>query len=325
MDDALARGESPHRHPVVEAPAQGQDQVGIAQGVIGRDGPVHPRHPQVVGLIEGDGPQGVEGGRHRAVEGGNEAAQGGGGPGVDDAPACLDHRALGGDQGVEDGIRRGAVEGAGLAMALDPRMLLADPGQLHILADVHHHGAGAPGLGQRVGLAEDPAEVGQVLDQVVVLGDGAGDPDRVHLLEGIGPDGPAGHLARDEQGRDRVLVGVGDGGGQIGGPGPRGRQRDPHPTADPGITLGRVPCPALLAAEDELRAGVAAAHALVQLHMQRDHGTAGVAEDDLDPKLGEDVEEQGRAGEGIGVGTGVGLGAHGVLPGQGRDRPLIIP
>ena len=81
----LPSAKSAHRHPVIEAPAERQDQVGVAQGIVGRDGAVHAGHAQVVGVIEGDRPQGVEGGGDRHIEALGEAAQGRGGAGMNDA------------------------------------------------------------------------------------------------------------------------------------------------------------------------------------------------------------------------------------------------
>jgi hypothetical protein len=114
-------------------------------------------------------------------------------------------------------------------------------------------GPGRPPDGQGEGLPQHPLQVAHILDQIVVLGDGPGHADGVHLLKGVRADGEAGHLAGDEEGGDGILVGVGDGGDQVGGTGTRGGQGHPHPAAGPGIALRGVSRPPFLAAEDELR------------------------------------------------------------------------
>jgi hypothetical protein len=113
MGDALALGKVLDRHAIIEAAPQGQDQVRLAEGIVRRDGPVHARHAEIVGAMEGDGPQGVEGGGDRHVEALGEDLQGLGRAGMNDAAAHLDDRPLRLGQGIENGVRGLAVKGAG--------------------------------------------------------------------------------------------------------------------------------------------------------------------------------------------------------------------
>jgi hypothetical protein len=59
-------------------------------------------------------------------------------------------------------------------------------------------------------------QIAHVLDQEVVLDDGARDAHGVAFLEGIQADGRRGHLAGDDHHRDAVHVGRGNAGDGIG-------------------------------------------------------------------------------------------------------------
>lgn len=60
----------------------------------------------------------------------------------------------------------------------------------------------------------------RILNQVVVLGDRAGDLDHRCLLKRIGADHVPRHLAGDRHQRDRIHLGVGQTGDEIDAPGP---------------------------------------------------------------------------------------------------------
>ena len=175
MGDALARGKTLHSDPVVEPPAEREDQVCIAQGIVGRDGAVHARHAEIVRQLEGQGTERVEGGGDRHGEAFGEGPQSRCRVGMDDPAAGLHDRALGGGQCGEDGVGLDRVEGDRLAMT-DPGRVLparisARLGQLHVLADVDHDRAGTSAGRQRIGLAQHPLQIAHVFDQIVVLGD----------------------------------------------------------------------------------------------------------------------------------------------------------
>ena len=79
-----------------------------------------------------------------------------------------------------------------------------------VLADVDEHRAGAAGGGDVERLGDRARDLGGVGDQEVVLGDRHRDAADVGLLEGVGADRAARHLAGDGHDRHRVHVGVGD-------------------------------------------------------------------------------------------------------------------
>ena len=86
---------------------------------------------------------------------------------------------------------------------------------LHVLADVDQDGAGTAGGGDVEGLMDDARQLGDVRDEVAVLGDGARGADHVRLLEGVAPDLGAVHLAGDRDHRHRVHVGGAQAGDQV--------------------------------------------------------------------------------------------------------------
>ena len=94
----LASGAKPSTrpgHPVVEAGAEGDEQVGLLHGGDGRVVAVHARHPQAQRMVVGEGAPGHEGGDHRDVGQLGQLPQGLGGPGLEDAAAGVDDRPLG--------------------------------------------------------------------------------------------------------------------------------------------------------------------------------------------------------------------------------------
>ena len=115
-----------------------------------------------------------------------------------------------------------------------------------------------------------------VLDQVGVLDDRQRDAGGVGLLEGVGADEVAAHLAGDGHHRDRVHVGVGDAGDQVGGAGAARGQADADLAGRSGVAVGRVRGALLVAHQD-----VAQLLGVVEGVVERDRDAAGKAEDDL--------------------------------------------
>ena len=72
----------------------------------------------------------------------------------------------------------------------------------------------------------DLEQLGRGAHQEIVLGDRHGEPVGVDLLEGVGADHAAGHLAGDRDERNRVQFCVGDRGQQVGRAGSRGAEAD---------------------------------------------------------------------------------------------------
>ena len=185
-----------------------------------------------------------------------------------------------------DGVRDG------LGVALDARLigLVADVlgagvgagGELHVLGNVDHDRAGAAGAGDVERLVQDAREIVDVLHQPVVLGAGPRDADRVALLEGVVADQVRRHLAGDAHDGDRIHQRVGEAGDGIGRAGPGGDQHDADLAGRARVALGRMHRAALLAHQHVLDLLL-----LEQLVVDRQHGAAGIAEQVLDPLVGQ--------------------------------------
>ena len=102
-------------------------------------------------------------------------------------------------------------------------------------------------------------------------------PGDVGLLEAVGADQVGADLAGDEDGRDRVHVGVGDRGDQVGGAGAGGGEGDADPARGLGVALGGVAAALLVADLDVLEVGV------VERVVERQARPAGDPEYVLDP------------------------------------------
>ena len=124
-----------------------------------------------------------------------------GGPGLEDAAAGVDDRAL----RAQDQLGRLADLARGgpwwWACSRAGRRDVVVVGQYHSIAELGFFGStmslgmsrstgpGPTGGGDVERLADDAGDVRRLGDQLVVLGDRPGDADRVALLEGVGADG----------------------------------------------------------------------------------------------------------------------------------------
>ena len=126
------------------------------------------------------------------------------------------------------------------------------------------------------GLFHHRGHVAHILDQEIVLDDGARDAHCVALLEGVLADGRRGHLAGDDHHRDRVHVGRGDAGDGIGHARARSDQSHAHVTGGARIAVGRVHGGLLVANQHVLNGFL-----LVKSVVDVQHRAAGVAPDVL--------------------------------------------
>ena len=153
--------------------------------------------------------------------------------------------------------------------------------------------------GEVEGLGDRTRDLAWVSHEVVVLGDRHRDAADVGLLEGVGADRLAGDLTGHRHHRDRVHVGVGDRGDEVGRTRTRGRHADADASRRLGESLGCVACTLLVAHED-----VTYLRGVHERVVERKDRASRNAEDDVDPGVLQ------RADEALGSGHGL---AHGVL------------
>src|SRR5690606_24792589 len=191
VDDGGVRGEAADLtgHAVIEAQARTEDQVAVRYRPVGRDRAVHSRHADEL-LISGRV-------RPDAHERRDDRDTGEVSEGCDLLRSYLATTAYHHDGPFRraDGFGR-LLDLAGVAHECGPitwQVYLGLQwtvvlGLLHVLRHVDEHGTGPSGAGDVERLGQDAREVVDVLDEVVVLGDGAGDAEDVRLLEGVRPD-----------------------------------------------------------------------------------------------------------------------------------------
>ena len=126
-----------------------------------------------------------------------------------------------------------------------------DPHVGDVLREVDQHRPGTPGRRDVERLGDDLGDLGDVLDEVVVLRHPHRDAGRVDLLEGVRADRAGGDLSGDDDERDRSpcrrrRVGV----TMFVAPGPLVTMATPGLPVRVGVTLGRVPGALLVADVD---------------------------------------------------------------------------
>ena len=166
-----------------------------------------------------------------------------------------------------------------------------DPsGELNVLGDVDDDRPGPARARDVERLVQDAAQLIDVLHQVIVLGAGPRDADRVAFLEGVVADEMGRHLAGDADDGDRIHQRVGQPGDGIGGAGAGGDEHAADLAGRARIAFGRVHRALLVAHENVLEPVL-----LEQLVIDGQHGAARIAENMLDALVGKRLEHHFRA------------------------------
>ena len=111
---------------------------------------------------------------------------------------------------------------------------------LDVDGDVDEDGPLPAGGGDVEGLLDDAGDVVGVLHQVAVLGEGGAGAGDIHLLEDVPAQQVALDLAGDGHHGDRVHVGGGDAGDEVGGAGAGGHHTHSGLTRHAGVAGGHV-------------------------------------------------------------------------------------
>ena len=247
----------PPGHPVVEAGAEAHHEVGLVHRHIGFVGAVHPQHPEPLrpGCRIGAEPH-QRGGHRRAADPREFAQQlACRGAGVDDPAAGIQHRPLGGGEHVHRRFdaRLVGLDLRAIGLVADRAGLgVARGGDLHVLRDVDHDRTGATRGRDVERLVDRRAELGGILDQVIVLRTMPRDADGVRFLERVGPDQRGRHLAGDHDHRDRIHQRIGNAGNRVGRAGARGDEHHAGLAGRARVTLGGMRGGLLMANEDVL-------------------------------------------------------------------------
>ena len=291
VDDRGVAGEAGQvaGDAIIEAGADGDEAVAVLDGVVRVGRPVHAEHPQgqVVRLVDGSEAQ------QRGRDGDLPLF----GQGADRVRRAAEDRAA---ADVEDRLLRGVDDLGGpfdLALvALAPAGLVARQVHLHVrlaggFVDRHvdrHVDEDRPGaarLGDVERFLDRPAEILDVLDEEVVLGDRAGDARHVGFLEGVVADQAAADLPGDGDHRDGVHVRRRDAGHEVCRPGARGRDAAADLAGAAGVSVGHVGGALFVSRQDELD------RAVIEDVEEGQQDAARVAEEVLAPFGAERVVE----------------------------------
>jgi len=278
-------------HPIVEAGPDGDEHVGLVHGHVGFVGPVHPQHAQELWVRHGIGPKAHQRAGDREAGETDQLRELRGRLAEHHATARVDHRPLGLEHQVDrpaDLPRMTPLRRMVGAHPDLPRIVIGhlDVGVGDVLGHVHHHGSRAPRGGDVEGLADSLRQLVDILDQEIVLDAGSGDPDRIHLLEGVRADHGSGYLTRNHHHGDGVHVGGGDSGHRIGGTGTGGDEADPALAGCAGVTVRGVSGTLLVTDEDVLDPLL-----LEEGVVDVQHGPARVAEDELDALVDQGLDD----------------------------------
>ena len=221
--------------------------------------------------------------------------------GIDDAAARIDDRLLGVGQHLDRGLDLVEVAFDLRLVAFHLHGLRPDiraGGELHVLRDVDHHRA-RPAVRRDVErLVQHAREIVHALHEIIVLGAGPRDADRVAFLERVVADQVRRHLSGDADERDRVHQRVGQPGHRVGGARP-GRHQHAADLAGRARIAFRRMHRALLVAHQDVAQLLLLEHGVVD----RQDRAAGVAEDVLDPLVDHGLDHHLGAGHLLGHGS----------------------
>jgi hypothetical protein len=222
VDDLGVRGECGEaaRDAVVEADAEGDDEIALRHGHVGGVATVHAGHGDEIGVTTREAAEAHKGAHGGKVGHLDELAKLGGCGGRDDPSAGIDERAL----GLGDHLG-GAADLAGVTFGKDFVAGQMDRGHRRVvslgledvLGDVDQDGSGAAGGSDVESFVDDLRQIADVLDEVVVLGAGAGDAEGIGFLECVASDQLGVDLSCECDDRDRIHHGVNEAGDEVGG------------------------------------------------------------------------------------------------------------
>ena len=265
---------------IVEAHAEGQQQIGLLNRGVDPGLAVHAHHAEVQRMVRGDAAEAEQRHRDRGFGLLGEGDDLLGGARLDDAAAGEDHRPLRLanqlDRALEVGRRRPVIRPIAAELRLGAVPVELARRLLRVLGDVDQHRSRAAGGGDVERLANRRRDVLCARHQVVVLRDRQRHAGDVGLLEGVAADQLAADLSRDADDRRGVEHRRGDAGDHVRRAGARCGDGDADLSGRAGEPVGHVRR-ALLVADQDVPDRVLG-HRVVG----RQDGAARIAEDRAD-------------------------------------------
>jgi len=208
------------RDAVVEADAEGEEEITLIHGVVGVDGAVHPEPFEGLRIVFGKAPDAHESGGDGNTGGACKFEEVGFGARGDDASADVEHGAFGFLDEGEDFVKGSFCGGGWRKVARDihlggPRDL--GGGFLDVFGDVDDDGTWAAGGGDMKGFGDYARDIARAHDKVAVFNDGESEAEDVGFLESAATNHSGGDLAGDGDHGNGVHEGIGDASDEIGG------------------------------------------------------------------------------------------------------------
>src|SRR5713101_1115492 len=204
---------------VVKAHADGDEEVGLLNGVVNPGLAVHAHHAEVQRIIGREAADAEERHGDRMIARSDELFESAYRSGNHDAMAGENEGALGGVQHLDGAVEFGLVVIVALALGRKfwrRRFPVEFSGSLlRILGDVDQDRSGTSAIGDQEGFTEGACNVLGFRDHHVVLGDGHGNARDIDLLKRVGAKDFAADLAGNANDWRRVQHGGGNAGNHV--------------------------------------------------------------------------------------------------------------
>ena len=289
--------------PVVKPHSQCDQQIAIADGIIGVRCAVHPQPIHRLFMLGRNRTNSHDRGRYRDASLGNKVLQFFAGVRRHNATTGIDDWSVRELDGGRDLTNRftGYRGKAGIVTWQVHRGIHLQVGQvveLDILGHVHQHWAGTTTLADVKGFLHDPWQVGNLRHQVMVLRDPTTNFDHGRLLECVTTNCLGRNLACDAKDGNAVEFGICDGRHQIRGTRAAGCHHHPDFPRAAGVTLGREGAALLMSGQDRANRLAIPGQCLMHRHA----APARIREKQIDPMIHQ------RFNQNIGAGHQSGLG-----------------
>ena len=278
------------RNAVIEANAEGKQEIALVDGVVGVDGAMHPEPLEGLGVGFGKAADPHQGGGDRDSGGAGEFEEIRLGARGDDSAPDVEHGSLSFFDQAKNFVQGDFIGGGGWMKAgniHDGGPSDLGGGFLHVLGDIDDHRAWATGGGDMKGLGHDAGDITRMHDEVAVFDDGEGNAEDIGLLESAPADGSGGNLSRDGDHGNGVHKGIGDSRDQVGRSGAGGGHDDADLAGGTSIALGHEGATLFVTGENGANL-FGAGEGLVKHHA----GPAGVGEDGINASVFESLDQE---------------------------------
>ena len=237
-------------HAIVEAHAEGQQQVGLLNRLIHPGLAVHAHHAEIQRMRRRECAQAEQRERHRNSGAFCKVANLAHGPRNNDAVPGENYRPL----GVLDQVQRllvffrlrGQVGTISRQLRLGRFPVKLARRLLCIFRDIHEHRPGPPGTRHVKSFADGTGDFTRVRHKIVMLGDWKRDAGDIRFLERVGADQLAPDLSGNAHDGRGIEHGRRDASDHVRSAGTGGRNRNAYVSADARVSVSHVSCALLV-------------------------------------------------------------------------------